>query len=293
MSVPPDIVCIGSVLWDRIGRTDRPMAAGDDQPGRIARLPGGVALNIARTLARLGARPALLSVIGADPQGAALRDACADMGLVTEYLSVDAALPTDQYIAIEARGRLVAAIADTRSLEVAGARILSPLKDGRLGGPGAPWTGPIALDGNLPDALLASIARDPDLAGADLRIASASPGKAGRLRSFLGHPGATFYVNRAEAGRIADARFPDAATAAAAMVAAGAARVLVTDGAAAAVDAGRGAELACRPPAIRPGRITGAGDAFMAGHVAAELAGLDRAAALHRAVDAAVAHVAG
>ena len=47
MARTPDILCIGSVLWDIIGRTDLPMVLGNDKPGRIARLPGGVALNIA------------------------------------------------------------------------------------------------------------------------------------------------------------------------------------------------------------------------------------------------------
>ena len=50
----PDILCIGSVLWDVIGRTASHMAPGSDLPGRIARVPGGVALNIAATLAGWG-----------------------------------------------------------------------------------------------------------------------------------------------------------------------------------------------------------------------------------------------
>ena len=39
----PDILCIGSILWDIIGRTHVPLAIGGDVPGRITRLPGGVA----------------------------------------------------------------------------------------------------------------------------------------------------------------------------------------------------------------------------------------------------------
>ena len=46
----PDILCIGSVLWDIIGRTDAALGERGDVPGRITRLPGGVALNIAMTL---------------------------------------------------------------------------------------------------------------------------------------------------------------------------------------------------------------------------------------------------
>ena len=45
----PDILCIGSVLWDIIGRSATSMRLGSDVPGRITRLPGGVALNMAMT----------------------------------------------------------------------------------------------------------------------------------------------------------------------------------------------------------------------------------------------------
>ena len=81
---------------------------------------------------------------------------------------------------------------------------------------------------------------------------------------------------------------------AAAVVARGAARVLVTDGARPAACAARGAEvLTCQPPAVSIARVTGAGDCFLAAHYVAETAGQDRAAALAAAVAAAAAHVAG
>lgn len=64
----PDILCIGSVLWDIIGRSSMEMRRGSDMPGRITRLPGGVAMNIAMTLARFGLKPALLSAIGRDDE---------------------------------------------------------------------------------------------------------------------------------------------------------------------------------------------------------------------------------
>ena len=64
MTQTPDILCIGSVLWDVIGRSTRAMQAGSDVPGRITRLPGGVAMNIAMTLKRFDLQTALLSVVG-------------------------------------------------------------------------------------------------------------------------------------------------------------------------------------------------------------------------------------
>lgn len=288
-----DILCIGSVLWDIIGRTDLPMAAGNDKPGHITRLPGGVALNIAMTLRSQGMRPALLSVVGDDSAGTALLVECARMGIGVEHVLVDHSLPTDQYMAIEAQGSLLAALADAHSLEAAGARILAPLEDGRLASAAAPWSGPMAIDGNLTLDLLEQIAGSPLFALADLRLAPASPGKAERLRPFLAHPGATIYVNAEEAGLIAGRAVTCAESGAEALLAAGARRALVTDGGRLAVDARPDATLALAPPRITPRRVTGAGDTFMAAHIAAETRGAEPEAALAHALDTAARYVAG
>jgi sugar/nucleoside kinase (ribokinase family) len=82
----PDILCIGSVLWDIIGRSATSMRPGSDVPGRITRLPGGVAMNIAMTLRRFGLHPALLSAVGQDAEGEELVAACQRMGMVTDTL---------------------------------------------------------------------------------------------------------------------------------------------------------------------------------------------------------------
>lgn len=287
------IPCIGAALWDVIGRADGPMPPGGDVPGRIAAAPGGVALNVAAALARAGLRPVLLSAVGCDPEGDALVAACDAAGIGTDHLLRDPALPTDRYLAIEAGGALVAAVADARSLEAAGARILAPLADGRLGTAAAPFAGTAVIDGNLSAALLAEIAGSPLLAAADLRVVAAAPGKAVRLRPLLGHPRAVLHVNRTEAGLVCGADFADAPAAAAGLVAAGAARAIVTDGAGAAADAVRdGPVVTGRPAPVTVLRVTGAGDAFLAAHLAAEAAGADRPAALAAALDAAARHIA-
>jgi len=197
-------------------------------------------------------------------------------------------------MAVEADGGLIAAIADAHTLEAAGAAILAPLADGRLGSAARPWPGPVALDGNLTAALLAEIAASPLFAAADLRVAPASPGKAERLAPLLGHAGATLYLNLEEASILCGRACAGAPEAAARLVAAGARRVLVTDGAAPAADgmAGDGV-LVAAPPPVPVARVTGAGDRFMATHMAADLAGADRAAALARGLAAAAEHVAG
>lgn len=289
----PDILCIGSVLWDVIGRCADPMVEGNDKPGRISRVPGGVALNIAMTLAGLGLRPALLSVIGRDAEGSELVVECARLGLDTTHLTHAEDLPTDRYMAIEAVGGLIAAIADAHSLEAAGDRILAPLLGGPLGSADRPYAGMIALDGNLTETLLARIAQLPEFARADLRIAPASPGKATRLGPFVQAGRGTLYVNLEEACLLCSQPFASASQAAAALVAHGAARAIVTHGDQICCDASALETVTALPPPVTVTRITGAGDTFMAAHMAAERAGLDRATALARALDAAAAYVSG
>jgi sugar/nucleoside kinase (ribokinase family) len=139
MQPTPDILCIGSVLWDTIGRAPVHMQHGSDVPGRITRRPGGVAMNIAMTLSRFGLRPALLSAIGRDADGDELVAAAERMGLDCAYLYRSDDLPTDRYLAVEGANGLIAAIADAHSLEAAGDKILRPLGDGRLGTLARPW----------------------------------------------------------------------------------------------------------------------------------------------------------
>ena len=289
----PDILCIGSVLWDIIGRTPAHMGAGADVPGRITRLPGGVALNIAMTLARFGLRPSLLTAVGRDAEGDELIAACGRLGLDTAHVYRSEDLPTDRYMAIEGAGGLIAAIADAHSLEAAGDKILRPLTDGRLGREGAPWSGLVALDGNLTQSLLADIARSPLFAAADLRVAPASPGKAERLLPLLPVLGATLYVNLEEAGLLCQRRFTGAEEAAEGLLSRGAARVLVTDGGRASADGAQTGVLTAAPRPVLVTRVTGAGDTFMAAHIVAERRGADRAEALHAALDAAALYVSG
>ncbi|MEM7710767.1 MAG: PfkB family carbohydrate kinase [Pseudomonadota bacterium] len=282
----PDLLCIGSVLWDVIGRAPVHMERGSDVGGRITRLPGGVALNIAMAARAYGMTPALLSCVGRDAEGDALVAALSRLGLVTETLYRSDDLPTDVYMAVEGANGLIAAIADAHSLERAGDKILAPLDD-------LVFRGPIAVDGNLTQDLLARIAADPRFAEADLRLAPASPGKADRLRPFLAHPSATLYVNLEEARTLLHRPAPDAVRAADALRAQGLHRVLVTDGPNDAACAHPAGTVKMRPRPVMVTRVTGAGDTFMAAHIAAEVDGLLPDAALDRALGAAATYVSG
>jgi sugar/nucleoside kinase (ribokinase family) len=288
------IICIGSLLWDFIGRSSGTTNRGADVPGRITRVPGGVAMNVASTLRRYGAPTTLLSAIGLDPAGEELAETCREMGIGIDFLHHSPDLPTDRYMAIEDLNGLVSAVADVHTLESSGDKILRPLSDGRLGTAAQPWEGLIVLDGNLTESLLAHIATSPLFACADLRVAPASPGKVERLRPLLTHPRLTLYANLHEARLLAGTSSENAATAATALIAGGVRRVLVTDGERECVDGQVGEPLMSeRPPEVRVKRITGAGDTFMAAHIAAERNGSTRQEALSAALRASAAYVSG
>lgn len=285
----PDILCIGSVLWDIIGRATAHMKVGSDVPGRITRLPGGVAMNIAMALKAYGLQPALLSAVGRDPEGDDLVETCARLGMITKHIYRSDDLPTDRYMAIEGGNGLISAIADAHSLEAAGAKIMTPLTHGPLQG----WDRIIALDGNLTVNLLEDIARSEDFARADLRVAPASPGKAERLRPFLTHPGATIYVNLEEAGILMNHTHTDTVQAAQDLLSRGLFRALVTDGPRPATAASKDHVITMTPPDVLVTRVTGAGDTFMAAHIASEAMGDHGEIALGDALAAAAKYISG
>ncbi|PHQ84506.1 MAG: hypothetical protein COB65_05370 [Thalassobium sp.] len=171
--------------------------------------------------------------------------------------------------------------------------MLRPLSDGRLGDAAHPFNGPVALDGNLTEELLHDIAASPLFTAADLRVAPASPGKAKRLMALRHHPSATLYVNLEEAGLLCNTVFQSSAEAAVGLIAQGSHRVLVTDGGKSASEGVGDSIITLTPPEVLVTRVTGAGDTFMAAHIAAESAGVDRETALARALRAAATYVSG
>lgn len=249
-------------------------------------------MNIARALAKQGHRPALFAAIGRDAAGTALVAQIDALRIDTRFLVRPDTLSTDTYLAIEGANGLIAAIATAAALESMDMHALAPLHDGRLGSDVAPWRGAVVLDSGLTPALINDLVHATWLRAADLRLTAASPAKAARLRAFMGRPKCSFYLNLAEAGQICGTRFADSAHAARALLALGAARVLVTDGPNAATDADTHAQITRPPPATVPQRVTGAGDLFMAAHITQELAGAPRQDALDIALRAAAAYVA-
>lgn len=272
MSAKP-VLCIGSALWDIIASATAPMQDGTDIGGSINQQLGGVALNVAVALVQQGQPAALLTAIGNDPEGDSLIAELATIGVDCSYITRSDD-PTDAYLAIEhPNGDVFGAIADCASLEKAGRGIFRPLHDGRLGKAGAPWDGAIVVDGNLPETVMESMIGDPAFSKAHMSYVPASPGKAHRLRNALRHSDATLYVNLGEAEILCKREFSDSRQAALGLLELGATRVTVTDGPRMAAFANDRFCITATPETVKAISTTGAGDVFMAAHIAAEQRG--------------------
>ena len=75
------VVVIGAVNMDICGRPQKKLIFRDSNPGTVRLTPGGVGRNIAHDLCLLGEDVRFVTVFGDDPNGAALRDSCARLGM--------------------------------------------------------------------------------------------------------------------------------------------------------------------------------------------------------------------
>lgn len=272
MNSTPTIACFGAAHWDYIGQSGSGFS-GADRPGIVRLRAGGVAANAAIALAQMGLTVELVSVVGHDREGndlvAALKSARVGTDLMHRSLS-DA---TGRYIAIEDEtGELIAAVADCEAIEH-----LRPT-DIELGPvrAAAYWL----LETNLPvpviDTIAASEGRPPLVAN------PVSPARAERLSGVLNSI-AILYCNRREVEALCKTSFATSEEAASALIRAGAARAVVTDGPGSVCDASAASIVSVQPDVSNFASATGAGDAFLARHLAAVVAGYDTKMALRAA----------
>lgn len=284
------VICIGSALWDTIARAKAPLHPGADVPGHISRQMGGVALNVALSLADKGVSVAILSAVGNDPDGDSLLAAAEARG-VDCSLVTRGDFPTDNYMAVESpNGEVFAAVADCHSLEHLGADILAPLEDGRLANPDMPYTQTIIVDGNLSEKTLATFAQRKLGAAGFLIFVPASPGKAERLRDSLKSCGGTLFANRIEAELLCKTTFENSTDAACGIRSLGA-NAIVTDSAKMATWVEGENILSAIPPDVKVTSVTGAGDAFLAGFICSNLSSHASSECLQAAIDTAAKHI--
>lgn len=259
------IACLGGAHFDAKAHLAAAPRMGTSNPARVTRSPGGVACNVARSLARLGADVVLCSVTGDDPEGAALRAVLSAEGVDTGGLATDPDHPTASYLAVlDPEGALVLGVAAMGVYDVLGAGWAE--EAARRAAGADLWV----VDANLPASVLAALAAD---APAPVVADPVSVAKAARLVPVLGRLEAVF-PDRAEAEVLAGSADGGPAEWAAAIAAAGARRVVVSLGADGAL-AHEGGALRSVPAVVpvRTADVTGAGDALVAGYAHALAAG--------------------
>ncbi len=264
------VICIGAIHCDTIAHGSEVYRAETSTPANLSAKPGGVATNIARTLARLDAEVTLLGAIGTDGVGTSLASQLVSEGIQLK-VSQRQGYTTGQYIAFHnPDGTLAAATVDDKVLSEAPSDLFNPI-----------WPelepalseGYWFLDANLPQNLMTEVVSH---APKDRLIANAvSNAKAPRLKPFLPEIGCLM-LNRGEALALTGAR-PDTAgeNLVALLQKLGSQCLVLTSGKNDILALENGEVLRIPTPKARIVDVTGAGDALCAGMIAALSRGYD------------------
>jgi pseudouridine kinase len=269
---PRPIACFGAVHWDIIAHADRRILRDTSTPAHLDQKPGGVATNVARALARLGIETYLIGAIGSDPAARAIREQLNRDG-VMPFLLERPDFATGQYLALhDPDGGLAAACIDDKVLSTAPEAHF--IQSAETPPPDALWF----VDANLPAPILARLS---ELAPDGALIADGvSEAKAPRLRSILPKL-ALCLLNRAEALALTDlpgsTSTPDLS---ARLLELGAAAVVITAGSDPLHYRRADGAGEIPSPAAKIVDVTGAGDALIAGTLAARARGFDLTSAL-------------
>lgn len=276
MSAPgrpaPHLVCVGGAVLDRKYQGLQALVPGTSNPATGARAFGGVARNVAETLARLRTRVSLVSLVGDDEAGQALLAHAAGAGVDVGACEVVRGARSAEYLAVlQPDGELLVALADMAIFDALSPQRLcahaAQLESAAL----------VFADCNLPRETLAALI----LAGAQgrLRLAldAVSVPKSAKLPQDLRGVDLLF-LNRDQGAALTGQGDPDGMLNV--LRARGAQGVVLTLGAGGAHVAWGDERLRLPAPQARVVDVTGAGDALIAG----TLYGLVRGDALPRAV---------
>jgi sugar/nucleoside kinase (ribokinase family) len=263
------ILAIGGAHIDRRGRLFGETKAGASNPGQWFEEAGGGVFNAACNLSRLGRSVRLIAPRGGDAAGQMVAEAAERAGLDDQpVMFLDRATPS--YTAIlERDGNLVIALADMALYDAFVARRLRArsLRDSLA------EASHVLTDANLPAETLTQLAAICHAAGTGLSAIAISPAKVvkfERALPFLRH----LFMNGAEAEAIAGQR-PDAPEGWPDLLRAkGLTGGSVTSGSGQTIAFDRDGIAVIDPtPVADIADVTGAGDAFAAGFLHAQLAG--------------------
>ena len=189
------IACLGGAHLDTKAHLLSTPRTGSSNPATVTRSPGGVACNVARNLARLGAEVVLCSVAGDDMAAASLRATLSAEGV--EYVATTSDRPTASYQAVlDPEGGLFIGIADMEVYDTIGRAWVAEAVQAAEGAD--LWV----VDANLPVRVLeALVEASPVPVLAD----PVSAAKAVRLPPILDRL-AVVFPDRAEAAVLAERR---------------------------------------------------------------------------------------
>lgn len=263
------IAVIGGANLDIYGFPTAELVPGVSNPGRVETACGGVGRNIAENLARLGAPVSLLTALGQDASGERLRQGCAAAGVDMSHSIISPRYPTSTYLALQdGRGDMAWAVSQ---MDIMGEMTVDNLRKEEA------WleqAAALVLDANLPEAALSWLAHR--YRHLPLWVDPVSIEKSKKLKSSLD----CFYAikpNRQEAallsgipaegreGVLANWHY---------FMKAGISELWLSLGADGLFFGNRQGGFFARPPEVSLVNANGAGDALMAGAVAATQAGL-------------------
>ena len=258
----PRVVVVGGANMDVGGAPAAALRLRDSNPGEVRLRPGGVGRNIAHDLRLLGLDVALVTALGDDLFGAALRQSCEARGLDLSMTLTVPGARTSSYLYVTDGGEMHVGVADMDVIARLGPDVLAPLL------PKLDAADAVVLDANLSAGAIDFLAEN---CRAPLYADPVSAAKAQRLRRALPKL-AAIKPNAIEAAALTGEADPERALRA--LLDAGVKRVFVSLGADGllAAEGKTILRLPCLP--CRVVDTTGAGDAAMAAVVWAGLRGL-------------------
>jgi pseudouridine kinase len=261
------VVCAGGCVVDRKLKLTDPAIGGTSNPARAVTSFGGVARNVAETLARLDAPVSLISRVGDDDSGRAVTAHLAGLGVDVSRVATAMSGETAQYVAVlDLFGGLI--------LAASAMDVLDGIAPSDLD---AAWPGPdeassvMFVDCNLPIDTLGHAVRRARVEGSRLAVDAVSVPKVARLpRDLRGVD--VLFCNAAEAEALATHHgWPltgNTLDLAQLLHEQGAAHVVVTRGAAGVLVADELGTRFVPATAAAVFDVTGAGDALVAGTLA-------------------------
>jgi pseudouridine kinase len=175
----PRVCVIGGANVDIHGAAYQPLRLRDSNPGSVHVSPGGVARNVAENLSRLGIDCRLVTAVGKDPNGEMLLAHGREVGIDMRYVQELDSAPTSAYLAVLDRtGDMQVAVADMDIMDQLTAARLDPLRNA-IG-----ETSLLVIDANLPDDALCWLVNA--FPRHEIFADTVSTAKAMRLKPYLG-----------------------------------------------------------------------------------------------------------